>query len=59
MDYRLTDEYKKKQSKEVRPRVRRAAGLSKNAKEKALKNFEKKDVLNQKDSIPHDNLKHP
>ena len=59
MDGRLTDEYKEKQAKEVRPRVRRAGGLSKKAKEAALKNFEKKDVLNQKDSVPHDNLKHP
>ena len=58
MDYRLTDAYKEKESKEVRPRVRRAVALSKKVKEKALKNFEKKDILNQKDSVPHDNLKH-
>tara|TARA_B100000686_G_scaffold308343_1_gene349305 strand:+ start:4672 stop:4851 length:180 start_codon:yes stop_codon:yes gene_type:complete len=59
MDYRLTNEYKEKETKEARPRLRRATGLSKKAKEAALKNFEKKDVLKQKDSVPHDNLKHP
>ena len=58
MDYRLTDEYREKESKEARPRVRRKTALSKKAKDKAFENFEKKDVLKQKDSVPHDNLKH-
>ena len=58
MDYRLTDEYKEKQTREVRPRARRKTALSQKTKDKALKNFEKKDVLKQKDSVPHDNLKH-
>ena len=58
MDYRLTDEYVEKKKKKVKPRVRRKTALSKKAKEKALENFQKKDVLKQKDGVPHDNLKY-
>ena len=62
MDIRLTEAYKEKSAKEIRPRVRRATKLSEKSKEKALKGFKgldgKEQNIKVSNGIVRDSIKH-
>ena len=62
MDIRLTDAFKEKETKEIRPRVRRANKLSEKSKEKALKGFKgldgKEQSIKVRTGIVRDSIKH-
>ena len=62
MDIRLTDAYKEKKDKEIRPRVRRATKLSEKSRENALKGFKgldgKEQSIKVRSGIIRDSMKH-
>ena len=62
MDVRLTEAYKEKEAKEIRPRVRRSTKLSEKSKEKALKGFRgldgKEQNIKVRTGIVRDSIKH-
>ena len=62
MDSRLTEAYRQKESKDIKPRVRRASKLSEKSKKKALEGFKgldgKEQNIKVRSGIIRDNIKH-